>query len=80
MLEELIDQYMCDVQMRQHLFHLEWQWLQFGELVDNLKEGEVVFMIDFMKNYSHQETEEPQNAHWDCMQSTMHPVAKDCDR
>ena len=43
MLEGLIDQYVCDVlHMCQHLFHLEWQWLQFGELVDNLKEGEVV--------------------------------------
>ena len=75
MLEELIDQYMRDVlQMHQHLFHLEWQWLQSGELVDNLKEGEVVFVIDFVKNYNHQETEEPQSAHWDCMQSMMHPV------
>ena len=74
-LEELIDQYMCDVlQMHQHLFHLEWQRLQFGEFVDNLQKGEVVFVINFAKNYNHQEKEEPQSAHWDCMQSMMHPV------
>ena len=37
MLEELIDQYVRDVlQMHQQLFYLEWQWLQFGEFVDNL--------------------------------------------
>ena len=62
------------LQMRQHLFHLEWQQLQYGECVDNLQEGEVVFVIDFAKNYNHQETDEPQSAHWDRMQSTMHPV------
>ena len=42
--------------------------------MDNLKKGEVVFVIDFAKNYNHQETGEPQSAHWDCVQSTMHPV------
>ena len=42
--------------------------------MDNLKEGEVVFVIDFAKNYNHQETEEPQSAHWDHMLSMMHPV------
>ena len=42
--------------------------------MDNLKEGEVVFVINFVKNYNHQETEEPKSAHWDHMQSTMHPV------
>ena len=31
-------------------------------------------MINFAKNYGHQETEEAQSAHWDCMQSMMHPV------
>ena len=74
-LEELIHQYVRDVlQMRQHLFHLEWQWLQYGECVDNLQEGEVVFVIDFAKNYNHQGTDEPQSAHWDQMQSMMHLV------
>ena len=64
-LEELIHQYVHDVlQMSQHLFHLEWQWLQYGECVDNLQQGEVVFVIDFAKNYNHQETDESQSAHW----------------
>ena len=39
-----------------------------------LKKGEVVFVINFVKNYNHQETEEPQSAHCDRMQSMMHPV------
>ena len=73
--EELIDEYACDVlNMQQLLFHLEWQCLQFGELVENLQTSEVDFVIDFAKNYSHQETDEPQSAHWDHMQSTMHLV------
>ena len=66
---------MCDVlNMQQHLFHLKWKCLQFGELVKNLQTGEVVFVIDFAKNYSHQEADELQSAHWDHMQSTMQPV------
>ena len=36
--------------------------------------GEVVFVIDFAKNYNHKETEEPQSVHWDHMQFMMHPV------
>ena len=59
--------------MRQHIFHLEWQRLQFGDLIENLKAGEVKMVIDFAINCSHQSTEEPQSAHWDHMQS-MHPV------
>ena len=60
--------------MRQHLFHLKWQRLQFGDLVENLQLGEVLLVIDFMKNYNHKATDEPQSAHWDRMQSTMDPV------
>ena len=52
--EELIDEYVCDVlNMQQHLFHLEWQHLQSGQLVEDLQKGEVVFVIDFVKNYNH---------------------------
>ena len=52
--EELIDEYVCDVlNIEQHLFHIEWQCLQFGELVGNFEKGEVVFVIDFAKNYNH---------------------------
>ena len=41
--EELIDEYVRDVlTMRQHIFHLEWQRLQFGDLIENLKAGEVI--------------------------------------
>ena len=73
--EELTAQYVLDVlAMRQHIFLLEWQQLQFGDLIKNLKVGEVIMVIDFAKNYSHQSTEEPLSAHWVHMQSTMHPV------
>ena len=66
---------MSDVlSMRLHVFHLEWQRVQFGDLVENLQLGEVFLVIDFMKNYNHQATDEPQSAHWDRMQSTMHPI------
>ena len=48
--EELIAQYVCDVlAMRQHDFHLEWQRLQFGNLIKNLKAGEVIMVIDLAK-------------------------------
>ena len=73
--EDLINLYVSDVlSMRQHLFHLEWQRLQFCDLVENLQLGEVLLVIDFMKNYNHQATDEPQSSHWDRMQSAMHPV------
>ena len=39
-----------------------------------VSEGEVLFVIDFAKNFSHVYQDEPQSAHWDRMQSTMHPV------
>ena len=35
--EDLVNQYVSDVlSMRQHLFHLDWHRLQFGDLVENL--------------------------------------------
>ena len=43
-------------------------------MIENLQLGEVLPVIDFMKNYNHQATDEPQSAHWGRMQSTMHPV------
>ena len=73
--EDLVNQNMSNVlSMRQHLFHLEWQRLQFGDLVENLQLREVLLVIDFAKNYNHQATDEPQSAHLDRMQSTMHPA------
>ena len=70
----LIEQYRCDVHtIRTHLFHLEWQRMQFGLIIDTLKHGEAVFVIDFARNFTHVSQDEPQSAHWDRMQSTMHP-------
>ena len=70
----LIEQYRCNVcTMRTHLFHLEWQRMQFSLITDTLKPGEVVFVIDFARNFAHVFQDEPRSAHWDQMQSTMHP-------
>ena len=73
--EDFINQYVSDLlSMRQQLFCLKWQRLQFGDLVEKLQLGEVLLEIDFMKNYNHKATDKPQSAHWDRMQSMMHPV------
>ena len=47
--------------------------MQFSLIIDTLKHGEVVFVIDFSRNFAHVFQDEPQSAHWDRMQSTMHP-------
>ena len=60
--------------MSTHLFHFEWQGTKFSEKLDNLVSGEVLFVIDFARNHAHWYDGEPQSAHWDRMQSTMHPV------
>ena len=73
--KELLQQYLHDVcTMHTHLFHLEWQIMQFGNLIETIQEGEVLFVIDFAKNFSHVFQDEPQSAHWDRMQSTMYPL------
>ena len=56
------------------LFHFEWQRTKFSEKLDNLVSGEVLFVLDFARNYAHWYDGEPQSAHWDRIQSTLHPV------
>ena len=59
--------------MSTHLFHFDWQRIKFSKKLDNLVSGEVLFVIDFVRNYAYWYDGEPQSAHWDRMQSTMHP-------
>ena len=39
---------MCDVRtMHRHLFHLQWQRMQFGNLIETIQEGDLVCCLLF---------------------------------
>ena len=46
--------------------------MQYGLIIDSPSTEEVVFVIDFAKNFAYVFQHEPQSTHWDWMQSTMH--------
>ena len=73
--EELLQLYALDSQeMPLHLLNQEWQRIHFCENRRKLKKGQVLMVIDFTRNYSHVAQNEPQSAHWDRRQTTMHPI------
>ena len=53
----------------QHVAH--WQDVQFKESVQNLKEGEILSLIDFAENYSFRNQNEIQSEHWFNFQLTI---------
>ena len=75
-LEELLQTYCNDCRdMPLHLLNMEWQRNMYCVNRDVLKKGDVQLVIDYAKNYSHVSQDEPQSAHWDRRQSTLHPIA-----
>ena len=58
-----------------HLLTMEWQRRMYCEQRDTLQKGDLQMVIDYAKNYSHISQNEPQSAHWDRKQSTLHPIA-----
>ena len=86
-LEELLEHYTIECKdMPLHLLNLEWQKSMYIQNRDVLQPGEVQLVIDYAKNYAHTSQNEPQSAHWDRTQSTLHPISvshpcpqPDCD-
>ena len=75
-LEELLEHYTIECKdMPVHLLNLEWQKSMYIQNRDVLQKGEVQLVIDYAKNYAHVSQDEPQSAHWDRTQSTLHPIS-----
>ena len=75
-LGELVETYTHESrQMPLHLLNNEWQRSMYCKQRDRLMPGDVQMVIDYAKNYSHVVQDEPQSAHWDRKQSTLHPLA-----
>ena len=73
--EELLILYAEDSHhMPLHLLNQEWQLRNYCENRRKLKKGQILMVIDFAKNYAHVSQNEPQSAHWDRRQTTMHPI------
>ena len=60
--------------MSLHLFHFCWQAMQFDECKKQLREGDVMFIMDFSTNYSHHKQGEIHGAFWCRRQTTFHPI------
>ena len=56
-----------------HMFNFRWQAFQFDECKKLLQVGDVLFIIDFAQNHSHQRQDEVQSGYFARKQTTMHP-------
>ena len=71
--------------MQTHLYHFQRQAKQFELCKETLVVGEVLMVLDFAMNMTHQPYNEPQTAMWYRKQSTIHPfvcyfVCPKCER
>jgi hypothetical protein len=56
-----------------HIFRAKWQHNQLQDRINNLKEGEVIMLMDYSENYRCRFQNESQNAYFDQRQVTVHP-------
>ena len=56
-----------------HMFDFHWQAFQFNECKKLLQNGDCLFIVDFVQNYSHHRQDEILGAYWSRKQSTLHP-------
>ena len=62
---KLVNQYLEDLHgMSFHLFSCNWNYSQFLNIKDNLKEGQLLQVLDFGQNYMNVYQDEPQHSHW----------------
>ena len=74
-IQELISQTLKELEsFSQHIFLAKWQYHQYNELKNNLKEGTVVMTMDFSENYRCENQREIQSAHFGYSQLTLHPI------
>ena len=72
---KLVNQYLEDLHgMSFHLFSCNWNYSQFLNIKDNLKEGQLLQVLDFGQNYMNVYQDEPQGSHWDHTQTVIHPI------
>ena len=57
-----------------HIFRASWQYEQFMDNVNNIKDDEVVTAMDFSENYTCRHGRETQSYHWNQKQITIHPM------
>ena len=58
-----------------HMFHFRWQAFQYEESKNQLREGDVLMVMDFAQNYSHIHQDAVQSSHFgDTVQTTLHPI------
>jgi hypothetical protein len=55
----------------EHLHVMRWQARMFKDCVKNLKQGRIVWAMDFAENYTFEERVEVQSMHWGKKQATM---------
>ena len=73
--KELIEMYLSDLHaMSYHLFSCNWNYSQFLNIKENLKEGQLLQVLDFGQNYINVYQDEPQGSHWDHTQTVIHPI------
>ena len=60
--------------MSTHLFHFRWQAMQFDECKKQLREADVMLVMDFSTNYSHHRQGEVHGGFWCRKQTTLHPI------
>ena len=60
--------------MSTHLLHFHWQAMQFDECKKQLREGDVMLVMDFSTNYSHHRQGEVHGGFWCRKQTTLHPI------
>ena len=73
--EMLFEDYMEKLEfMSFHQFSKIWQMKQFNLCRRNLRKGQIILVHDFSQNILLYAAEEPQGAHWDHQQITVHPT------
>ena len=60
--------------MSYHLFSCNWNYSQFLNIKENLKEGQLLQVLDFGQNYMNVYQDEPQGFHWDHIETVIHPI------
>lgn len=72
---ELLDKYIkCLKDISTHQFSKLWQMKQFKLCKSNLRNGQVLLILDFSQNLLLYSNPEPSACHWDHQQVTIHPV------
>ena len=72
---ELLESFLSHLQtIALHLFNANWHRAQFQYILQNLKEGYLLQVMDFAQNYLNRFQDEPQAVHWAHEQTSMHPI------